>query len=48
MIQVIKIYKEEDLQKVFAIRDNVFVQGQNVPAYLEHVNVDVSHHFLQQ
>ncbi|KAA5537446.1 GNAT family N-acetyltransferase [Taibaiella lutea] len=46
MIQVVKITKAEDLQKAFAIRDKVFVQGQNVPAHLEHEHDDVAHHFL--
>lgn len=46
MIQVTKITKEEDLQKAFAIRDKVFVQGQHVPAHLEHEHDDIAHHFL--
>jgi predicted GNAT family N-acyltransferase len=46
MIQVVKITAAGDLQKAFAIRDKVFVQGQNVPAHLEHEHDDVAHHFL--
>lgn len=46
MIQAIKITKTEDLEKAFAIRDKVFVQGQNVPAHLEHEHDDIAHHFL--
>jgi predicted GNAT family N-acyltransferase len=46
MISVQKITAPEDLQKAFAIRDNVFVHGQNVPAHLEHEHDDIAHHFL--
>lgn len=46
MIQVVKVTAAEDLQKAFAIRDKVFVQGQDVPAHLEHENDDMAHHFL--
>jgi len=46
MIQILKINSQEDLQKAIAIRDEVFVKGQNVPAHLEHENDDVAHHFL--
>jgi predicted GNAT family N-acyltransferase len=46
MIQILKINNQEDLQKAIAIRDEVFVKGQNVPAHLEHENDDISHHFL--
>lgn len=46
MISVQKVTIEEDLQKAFAIRDEVFVRGQNVPKRLEHEYDDVAHHFL--
>jgi predicted GNAT family N-acyltransferase len=46
MIHVQKIIAPKDLQKAFAIRDKVFVHGQNVPARLEHEHDDISHHFL--
>jgi len=46
MVQVIKVKAAEDLRKAFTIRDKVFVQGQNVPAHLEHENDDMAHHFL--
>ena len=46
MVHVSKITKEEDLQKAFAIRDKVFVQGQHVPAHLEHEHDDIAHHFM--
>jgi predicted GNAT family N-acyltransferase len=46
MIQVEKITAPQDLQKAFAIRDKVFVQGQHVPAHLEHEHDDIAHHFL--
>ena len=46
MISVQKITTAADLQKACAIRDEVFVQGQQVPALLEHEHDDVSHHFL--
>lgn len=46
MIQVKKVNQASDLQQAFAIRDKVFVQGQNVPAHLEHEHDDIAHHFL--
>lgn len=46
MVHVQKIIVPEDLQKAFAIRDEIFVHGQNVPARLEHEHDDVAHHFL--
>jgi predicted GNAT family N-acyltransferase len=46
MISVQKITAPEDLQKAFAISDEVFVHAQNVPKRLEHEHDDVSHHFL--
>lgn len=46
MIHICKVDNDIDLQKAFAIRDKVFVQGQNVPAHLEHENDDIAHHFL--
>lgn len=46
MVKVVKINNEADLQKAFAIRDKVFVQGQGVPADLEHEHDAIAHHFL--
>lgn len=43
---VVKIDKDEDLQKAFAIRRTVFVDEQNCPPELEYENEDVSTHFL--
>ena len=45
-LEVIKVVKEEDLQKVFAIRKIVFVEEQNCPPELEWENEEVSTHFL--
>lgn len=46
MLIVQKITQPHDLQKAFAIRDEVFVHGQNVPSRLEHEHDEISHHFL--
>lgn len=45
-LQVIKVSRKEDLEKVFAIRRIVFVDEQNCPPELEWENEDVSTHFL--
>lgn len=45
-VQVSKVNNEEDLEKAFAIRHEVFVSGQNCPADLEHANEEESNHFL--
>ncbi len=47
MIEVKKIQTQEDLQKAFAIRKEVFVQEQNVPASEEYDQYEAeSKHFL--
>ncbi|WP_304062616.1 GNAT family N-acetyltransferase [Pedobacter glucosidilyticus] len=46
MIEVKKVSAQEELDKVFAIRKEVFVVEQNCPPELEWENEDVSHHFL--
>jgi len=45
-IKVIKVTNPDDLEKVFAIRREVFVGEQNCPPELEWENEDVSTHFL--
>jgi len=45
-LQVQKINHPEDLEKVFAIRNIVFVEEQNCAPELEWENEDVSVHFL--
>ena len=45
-VQVNKVTNPEDLEKVFAIRREVFVVEQNCPPELEWENEDVSTHFL--
>ncbi len=45
-IKVIKVTGEEDLQKVFAIRKEVFVVEQNCPPELEWEHEEESVHFL--
>ncbi|WP_448700075.1 GNAT family N-acetyltransferase [Mucilaginibacter sp. AW1-3] len=45
-IKVNKVTDEADLEKVFAIRREVFVGEQNCPPELEWENEDVSTHFL--
>lgn len=45
-IKVSKVTDEADLEKVFAIRREVFVGEQNCPPELEWENEDVSTHFL--
>ncbi|MEO6849546.1 MAG: GNAT family N-acetyltransferase [Mucilaginibacter sp.] len=44
--EVTKVNNPADLEKVFAIRREVFVGEQNCPPELEWENEDVSHHFL--
>lgn len=47
MIEVRKIQNQEDLEKAFAIRKEVFVKEQNVPAQEEYDNHEnESKHFL--
>lgn len=47
MIEVRKIQNQEDLEKAFAIRREVFVKEQNVPAQEEYDNYEnESKHFL--
>jgi predicted GNAT family N-acyltransferase len=46
MIEVKKVIAQEELEKVFAIRKEVFVVEQNCPPELEWENEDVSYHFL--
>ena len=46
MIDVRKVSKQEDLEKVFAIRRKVFVEEQKCPPELEWSNEDKSVHFL--
>lgn len=41
-----KVTEQDDLQKAFAVRKQVFVTGQNVPIELEMENNDTSTHFL--
>jgi predicted GNAT family N-acyltransferase len=45
-LQVRNVTDADDLEKVFAIRREVFVGEQNCPPELEWENEDVSHHFL--
>ncbi|HVV54844.1 MAG TPA: GNAT family N-acetyltransferase [Mucilaginibacter sp.] len=45
-ISVRKVTDPIDLEKVFAIRREVFVGEQNCPPELEWENEDMSHHFL--
>jgi predicted GNAT family N-acyltransferase len=45
-IEVKQVSNPADLEKVFAIRHEVFVIGQNCPAYLERANEEESHHYL--
>jgi len=45
-IKVSKVTNPDDLEKVFAIRREVFVGEQNCPPELEWENEDVSTHFL--
>lgn len=45
-ILVHKVTDPAELEKVFAIRREVFVGEQNCPPELEWENEDVSHHFL--
>jgi predicted GNAT family N-acyltransferase len=45
-IEVRKVTDPADLEKVFAIRREVFVGEQKCPPELEWENEDVSHHFL--
>ncbi len=45
-IKVNKVTNADDLEKVFAIRREVFVGEQNCPPELEWENEDVSTHFL--
>jgi len=45
-IKVNKVTNPDDLEKVFAIRREVFVGEQNCPPELEWENEDVSTHFL--
>ncbi|OCX51548.1 GNAT family N-acetyltransferase [Mucilaginibacter sp. PPCGB 2223] len=45
-IRVKKVSNPDDLEKVFAIRREVFVGEQNCPPELEWENEDVSTHFL--
>lgn len=46
LVQVKKVTSEGDLEKVFAVRREVFVDEQNCPPELEWENEDVSNHFL--
>jgi len=46
MIKVEKVNSEEDLEKVFSIRNQVFVVEQHCPPELEWENEEVSTHFL--
>lgn len=48
MIEVDKVQLQEDLDRVFAIRKEVFVKEQNCPSELEWENEDVSTHFLSK
>ncbi|WCT14131.1 GNAT family N-acetyltransferase [Mucilaginibacter jinjuensis] len=41
-----KVTNQDDLEKAFAVRKQVFVTGQGVPIELEMENNDVSTHFL--
>jgi len=45
-VQVNKVSEPADLEKVFAIRREVFVGEQNCPPELEWENEDKSIHFL--
>jgi predicted GNAT family N-acyltransferase len=45
-IEVKRVSNPADLEKVFAIRHEVFVIGQNCPADLERANEEESTHFL--
>lgn len=45
-IQVRKVIEQDDLEKVFAIRREVFVGEQNCPPELEWEHEDESNHFL--
>src|ERR1700754_4160717 len=45
-VEVKKVTDPTELEKVFAIRREVFVGEQNCPPELEWENEDVSHHFL--
>lgn len=45
-VKVSNVTAREDLDRVFAIRREVFVVEQNCPPELEWENEDVSHHFL--
>jgi predicted GNAT family N-acyltransferase len=45
-IKVSKVTDPDDLEKVFAIRREVFVGEQNCPPELEWENEEVSNHFL--
>jgi predicted GNAT family N-acyltransferase len=46
LVQVNKVTAPADLEKVFAVRREVFVVEQNCPPELEWENEDVSTHFL--
>ncbi|MGZ3753003.1 MAG: GNAT family N-acetyltransferase [Mucilaginibacter sp.] len=46
IVQVKRVTDSADLEKVFAIRREVFVGEQNCPPELEWENEDVSNHFL--
>lgn len=46
IIKVENVTAQQDLDKVFEIRNTVFVGEQNCPPELEWENEDVSHHFL--
>ncbi|WP_454800833.1 GNAT family N-acetyltransferase [Mucilaginibacter phyllosphaerae] len=45
-IEVKQVTDPADLDKVFAVRHEVFVLGQNCPADLERANEEESNHFL--
>ncbi|WP_345947524.1 MULTISPECIES: GNAT family N-acetyltransferase [unclassified Mucilaginibacter] len=45
-VKVSKVTEQNDLEKVFAIRHEVFVVEQNCPPQLEHEFEDQSNHFL--
>ena len=45
-IEIKQVSDPADLAKVFAIRHEVFVLGQNCPADLERANEEESNHFL--
>ena len=45
-IKAVKITNQADLEKAFAVRNQVFIIGQMVPLELEVENNDVSTHFL--